>query len=253
MTRIKIYLVLQTVACVALAALMSLSASGIYRDGAALKAQHPLESVYTPEAVAERFAPIAPLFFAGVGLLIAGLALGVKDQNAEKPVKDAELSRNMLISRVAHPSERMISERRRQKRINLFGWGVFALSMVPLLVYMLDPDHFPESDLESMFINLARVFLPWAVVGLGARLVTSILCERSVIRETQAARECLNEERAANIAAVGTVDPPKRTAVARVIIILAAIAFILAGVLNGSAKDVLYKAISICTECIGLG
>ena len=33
----------------------------------------------------------------------------------------------------------------------------------------------------------------------------------------------------------------------------AAVALIVAGALNGSALDVLYKAITICTECIGLG
>ena len=36
------------------------------------------------------------------------------------------------------------------------------------------------------------------------------------------------------------------------ILILAAI-FIIAGILNGSALDVLFKASNICMECIGLG
>ena len=36
-------------------------------------------------------------------------------------------------------------------------------------------------------------------------------------------------------------------------VLIAAIAFIIAGVCNGSARDVLYKAVTICTECIGLG
>ncbi len=33
----------------------------------------------------------------------------------------------------------------------------------------------------------------------------------------------------------------------------AALALIVLGVLNGSARDVLAKAIKICSECIGLG
>ena len=37
------------------------------------------------------------------------------------------------------------------------------------------------------------------------------------------------------------------------VIIIAAIVFIFMGVLNGSARDVLIKAITICSECIGLG
>ena len=34
---------------------------------------------------------------------------------------------------------------------------------------------------------------------------------------------------------------------------IAAVVFIILGVMNGSMKDVLVKAIKICTECVGLG
>ncbi|MBR4539430.1 MAG: thioredoxin [Clostridia bacterium] len=36
-------------------------------------------------------------------------------------------------------------------------------------------------------------------------------------------------------------------------ILAAAIVFIFLGIFNGSALDVLTKAINICSECIGLG
>ncbi len=39
----------------------------------------------------------------------------------------------------------------------------------------------------------------------------------------------------------------------RLVLIGLALLFILLGVMNGGARDVLYKAIAICTECIGLG
>jgi hypothetical protein len=32
-----------------------------------------------------------------------------------------------------------------------------------------------------------------------------------------------------------------------------AVAFLILGIFNGGAEDVLKKAIAICTECIGLG
>nr|WP_251616997.1 CD1871A family CXXC motif-containing protein [Pumilibacter muris] len=32
-----------------------------------------------------------------------------------------------------------------------------------------------------------------------------------------------------------------------------AVSFIIAGIFNGGARDVLIKAVNICTECIGLG
>ena len=75
MKKSKVYLIIQTVVCIALVALMSVSAVSIYREGVARKAQNPLESIYTPEIVAQRFAPIAPLFIAALVLLVVGLAI----------------------------------------------------------------------------------------------------------------------------------------------------------------------------------
>jgi len=42
----------------------------------------------------------------------------------------------------------------------------------------------------------------------------------------------------------------KKTAI---VLLIGAAAFIVLGVLNGGAGDVLMKAIAVCTECIGLG
>lgn len=254
MTKSKLYLLLQTVICIALVILLSTSAVGIWREGSARKAEHPMESIYTPEIAAEKFAPIAPLFFVGVGLMIVGLVLGAKDENAEKPVKDAELDRDLLAARIAEPSVSMTAERRTQKRLLLTGWALFAICMIPILVYLLNPGHFPEADMEGMFFALLRVLLPWTAVGLGVLMVTSTLREKSVLREIRAARECLKEEKAAGIEAeIKSADPPKKTAILQAVFIVAAVIFIIAGVLNGSARDVLYKAITICTECVGLG
>ena len=45
----------------------------------------------------------------------------------------------------------------------------------------------------------------------------------------------------------------KKTAIARIAIICLGVLFIILGSMNGGARDVLVKAINICTECIGLG
>ena len=37
------------------------------------------------------------------------------------------------------------------------------------------------------------------------------------------------------------------------ILMAAAVVFVFVGIQNGSMRDVLYKAVNICTECIGLG
>ena len=254
MTKGKVYLWLQAAACIALAAFLSFSAVGIFREGSARKAENPTESIYTPQDTADKLVQAAPLALAGAALLITGLALGLKDENAEKPVKDASLKRDLLSARVIHPSGAMIAEQRTQKRLKWIGGGLFLLCMVPVLVYLLQPAHFPPDDLEGMFFGLMKVFLPWTAAGLSALSVTSVLSEKSVLKEIRAAEEQLKEEKEeGSAAAAGEAGPAGKKGMLQAALIIAAIVFIIAGVLNGSARDVLYKAVTICTECVGLG
>ena len=44
-----------------------------------------------------------------------------------------------------------------------------------------------------------------------------------------------------------------REVLIRRILMAAAVCMIIAGIINGSMLDVLYKAVKICTECVGLG
>lgn len=45
----------------------------------------------------------------------------------------------------------------------------------------------------------------------------------------------------------------KTQSIARIAILCLGVLFIILGVMNGGSRDVLVKAINICTECIGLG
>lgn len=45
----------------------------------------------------------------------------------------------------------------------------------------------------------------------------------------------------------------KKLRVARIAVLLIAVIFVVAGIINGSMEDMLIKAINICTECVGLG
>ena len=47
--------------------------------------------------------------------------------------------------------------------------------------------------------------------------------------------------------------PARRLAMLRCTLLVAALLFVVLGVMNGGLYDVLVKAINICTECIGLG
>ena len=257
MTEKKLYLVLQSVLCILLVILLAASAVSIYREGKARKAENPMEWVYTREAVGEKFKPIAPLFFGAIGLTVAGWVLAVKDETADKPVKDAELARNLTVSRVATPSEQMKEERRRQRIIFWAGWLCFLLCMVPIGIYISNGEHFPDGNLEKMIASLALHVFPWIVLGLGCLTVSTVLQEKSILRETEAARLQIKEEKASGIQPEPKADKSKKglkaKRVLQVIVAIAALVFLIMGVFNGSAKAVHTKAANICTECVGLG
>ena len=336
MTEKKTFLIVQSVLCVLLCVLLAASAVSIYREGLAHRAEDPMASIYTREKTAEKFKPIAPLFFGAIGMTVAGWILAVKDENADKPVMDAEIVRNLTVSRVKTPSEAMLEEQKKQKQLALTGWGLFALCMVPIAIYMLNGKHFPDGNLEEMIAALAIHVFPWIILGLGCLSISSILQEKSIQRETAAAQEQLKAEKApadkpkaaaadasagsrpevkaapagAPEAAAAEAKPDSKPAAAapaaedrpeaaearpdskpaaaapaaesrpepakaepgskqkkgaapaqktdakrrlQLIVAIAAVVFIILGVINGSAKAVYTKAANICTECVGLG
>ena len=275
----KTYLIVQSVLCVLLCVLLAASAVSIYREGAARRAEDPMASIYTREKTAEKFKPIAPLFFGAIGMTVAGW-----------------------------PSEAMLEEQKKQKQLALTGWGLFALCMVPIAIYVLNGKHFPDGNLEEMIAALAAHVFPWIILGLGCLCISTILQEKSIQRETAAAQEQLKAEKAAagkpkaatadaeaanSKAAVKTApadapeadsrpdaaevktdskpeatgaeagsEPVKKAAAPakkpdakrrlQLIVAIAAVVFIILGVINGSAKAVYTKAANICTECVNL-
>lgn len=88
MNRTKLFLILETLLCLALAALLVAGVAGIWRGGAASRASGGLEWVFTPEKVKAALAPALPAAIALLAVTVAGWALGIRDD--EKPVRGAQ-------------------------------------------------------------------------------------------------------------------------------------------------------------------
>ncbi len=249
----KVCRVVLAVLCVLLTALLAAAAVRMCREGLARKAENPLEPVFTPEGVAGTLAALAPLFWVTAAVLAVGLWMTRKDPE-DPPGRDTEMARDRIAARVSQPSDAMRRERKVQRWLRWGGWGAFAACMAPLAVWLAQREHFPPDDLEEMFQALMGWLLPCAGAGIACLAVSFALRDRSMAWETQAARERLKAEQAGDGPTVPVPDSRTgRITAVRAVLAAAAIALILLGVLNGSALDVLYKAINICTECVGLG
>ena len=264
MAKNRLYMIVQSALILLLVIMLSSAAIRIFLEGDAIQRGGDLFYwIYTRDRVAERFAPIAPLLFAAIGMTVAGWLLGVKDENAEKPVQDTQIARDLVCARVQSPSEAMRRERATQKKLLWGGWIAFALCMVPVALYCLNGAHFdhPHEGTDGEFLNMMRVFIPWVSVGFGCLCVSAALRSRSERRETDAAKAQMEAERAAGVRAEArplpcrAVEqvPAKGVVVIRWVALALAVALIIAGIKNGGMADVLAKATAICMECVGLG
>lgn len=255
-TRNKVLLLVQSVLCVALVVMLSASAIGIYRQGIAEKQDNPLAWVYTREKVGAALKPVVPVFLFSVAVTVACVALHVRDENEDKPVRDVELNRSLMRRRVAEPSDAMKREQALQKKLLCGGWAAFGLCMLPVLLYMVNGSHFQNGDLEEMIGSLAAHVIPWSCAGLACLVVSAILQGKSIQRECDAITARIQEEKEAGIQA----RPEKRASAPdirrrqlRFVLLVLAVIFIIVGIFNGSMTAVVNKAIRICTECVGLG
>ena len=96
LTRKKTFLIVQSLLCALVAGLLAASALSLYFDGAAKQAEGDLfYYMYTRERVGAKLLPILPLLFCAFGMTVSGLVLGVRDENADKPVRDEKLLRDL--------------------------------------------------------------------------------------------------------------------------------------------------------------
>ena len=279
MSKSKIFLIVQSALCVLIAVLLSASVIRIFLDGSAWQAAgHPADWIYSREKVAAALTPILPLILISIAMTVFGLVKGMKDEDSDKPVQDTELMRDLRCARIAEPSEEMAKERGLQKKLKIGGWIGFAVCMVPILLYVTNASHFALTDAEGLdqcIVSLITFVVPWTAIGLVCLSVSTILQEKSMQREIDAAAALLkekkdavkapdasNEEQAAKSQATVKAAPTlhstpeaavRRRILLRRVLMAAAVVFIILGVMNGSMKDVLVKAIKICTECVGLG
>ena len=96
MTRKELFMIAQAALCALIAVLLAAGAVSLYLDGAAKQAEGDLfYYMYTRERAGAKLLPVMPLFFCAIGLTIAGIILGIRDENAEKPVRDEKLLRDL--------------------------------------------------------------------------------------------------------------------------------------------------------------
>ena len=127
---------------------------------------------------------------------------------------------------------------------------ICAAAAVPCALWLLNAEHFQSWDLESVVAQTLLHTAPWTAIALLLLLIVARLSDGSCRREIAALRAAQDSPPAKPVA---TENRRGAAAALRLILAACAVALIALGILNGGMNDVFVKAISICTECIGLG
>lgn len=223
---------------------------------------------FSPQSIGEAWQTVAIFFYITVALAIGAGVLHLLYPAQTKKPKGATSPKLRLAKVKARLARKQYSDNLllplvkheiylRSMRITAI--AVCCLSAVYPFVYLNHIDNFTSIDthLNAQVLDAVIPSLCFAAAALGyclaVRLLTDISCEKAIL---YAKAIMLMPAPAASQKPSGKQEkglPAYTTFVLRIILLVAAVGMILAGIFNQSANDVLQKAIRICTECIGLG
>lgn len=225
---------------------------------------------YSRELVAERCAHIAAPFWIWVAAVAAGGILWMilppaKHKLKRLPDERADVARIVNLSAKQSENEGFAEAAAavaREERIRRIVWiSCLAACLVCAGIaayFTFNLNGYPDEPNEAV-LGLARSVLPCVAVAF-------VVCCGAAVFDAVSAKKILPE--AKKMLALGgrdnsparepgkiaaAINSPYALLGARILLICAAIALIIAGVHNGGMADVLAKAVAICTECIGLG
>ena len=216
----------------------------IYRSGIHSGAQVLEMRIFTRENCAQALLRCLPLaLITALSMLLARLE---GDPYAPKSQTDVRFLHRMLADRVASvpPEARAIRRSRVLRQVLVY--ALCLIELTPVVLYLARASSFPD-DTERALSGLLTGALPW--IALSA--VTLYVGDRADEQALEAENTLLMKEPKLPQRRIRLVRRVPWYAYACVYALAAAL--IALGVHNGGLRDVLIKAIKICTECIGLG
>lgn len=150
--------------------------------------------------------------------------------------------------------ELLNKQKKNRKIASIINIVIIIICSVMGLCYLLNSKHFDASgNLNEQAIQMGIHLLPWVIISFISLIGCTIYQEYSAKTSINLIKGIIvtNGKKSSNS---NLIKKQKKTVlITQIAIITVAIAFIIHGIIDDQALDVLYKAIKICTECIGLG
>ncbi len=251
---------------VVIGALFIFSAADIYFSGPDGAGKN-----YTREVVGAKLRVLLIPVCLWIAAIIAGFVLSVV-----YPQKKRTLVRRTARESLLRLSRRLPAEGdpvcfakyQKAERIRLIVYLVCAavclLAAVMCGVYLFQTAHFPADNLNAEVLKMLANVLPWVAVAFAACIGACVYNQISAKKELPVIKQLIASGKGAPLASPSQFEAKKSAALKfldskyaklgiRLAVCALGVTFVLVGIFNGDAQDVLQKAINICTECIGLG
>ena len=223
---------------------------------------------YSREIVGDRLKKLAiPLLFL-IAAIIAGALFPLYETKTKRTSEEILKKLQRKIPAEGEGEEFIAAQKayRKMKIVKISLWcsalAVALVGSIVTLVYLLDTAHFAGNNFTKHILGLVKVALPCTVVSLGAFIAASYVngyCAKEQVKHIKTMIRLGSKEVALpkELVVLDKVDKVASHSitlwVVRGVVLTIALTFIVLGIFNGGARDVLIKAINICTECIGIG
>ena len=244
--------------------------------------------IYTRAIVSDRLIALAiPIIFL-IAAIIFGAIFPLYQVKAKRQPEETLKRLQSKIPRAGEGKEysAALTAYKKAATVRLVAWlvalAVVLASSIVTLVYVVDVANFADKDLNDGVLDFVGHILPWLAAAFAAIIAATVVCGVFASKQVAAAKTMIKTgdkasgtqkpELAAitkakavlskpafawigkSVAAVkSAAEKPAFIWAVRGALFVVAVVFIVLGILNDGAEDVLMKAINICKECIGMG
>ena len=268
-----VYAFLLIALAIAVGILFIVNAVDIYDGGAT--------SPFTVSAIESHFRAIAPAVIAFPCLVVVGFVLHFifplepKAQKTENDGALSALSSKVNVDKVdVETKKAIVRERYLRLGMTLGSALIWIIALVIILVFTLSATSYQDAKVNEDVKDLALVVFSSALVGIAVSFSVNIAQKLSKKRELALLKSAIKQDKTVMdgngksglLPFIDTIFSYINVAkeffqkhetisiwVARGVVFCIAVVLIVLGILNKGMSDVFFKAVAICTECIGLG
>ena len=247
----RIYSILLSIVIIIAGICLIVSCINIYNSG---------KQPFSRESVANAFSNIAIPIYLCIFMTILGFILDAVIPSKASKMKNI-ISKDMQLESLQNKKDlsqcnvdvvtSITIERRKRRLHSTARMVVIFISSVMFLIYATNSDNFHQTDINGSMKKAMLVLAPCLIVSFIYSLFTVIINEKSMALEIELLKKVPAKEVSQSDDVCSSCD--KKLAVIRIAFLLIGIGILIYGFASGGTRDVMTKAVNICTECIGLG